>query len=620
MYCKGLIAAGLCFAISCSRPPAATHRRLAIVRFENLGADPSTDWMGRAFSEVLTYGLAEAPGIYAIPSVRLHALDRTLGARPIGATGISAERAQALAAGADRIGYGTYAVAQGRLEAALTIVDTRTGKATVSMSVTVAPPNVEAAAAELARHISNRIVAFPTASQDALRDYAGALEAADADAIASRAGAAVAADPNFGPAYRMLADSKAGRGDRAGALADLDAALARAAGMPPAEQARIRLDKATLQNDTSGQLEALASLAKASPADPDVWRTYARTAQRLHAYPPAEAAFRQALAVEPDDVDAWNGLAYAAAYSGDLNGAVAALRQYRNLRPGDPNPLDSLGDAHLIEGRLREAEGFYLEAATKNPAFLSGGDYFKAAMARLMTGDVSGADAICKQFTDFRAAAKDPAVALYQAQWNWLSGRRAAASRDLESFAAGGPPGDLAARAWTQLAIWRLVAGDRAAASRMAAKAGVQSLPAVMANFLAQPPGNAAEWTARAGRLAPRPEQGAIRDFALGYALLGAKEYAAASVVLRRMYESGEDSSDEGLPVLLAWSYLETGRDKDAAGLLAWNPIPPAGGPNPFMPFYFPRLFLLRADAAAKAGRKDEEEANRRIYRQLSSE
>ena len=60
----GLAAPLLFFLLlsGCTRQsPAPRVERIAILRFENLGADVSGDWMGRAFSELITAELAGAP-------------------------------------------------------------------------------------------------------------------------------------------------------------------------------------------------------------------------------------------------------------------------------------------------------------------------------------------------------------------------------------------------------------------------------------------------------------------------------------------------------------------------------------------------------------------------------
>src|SRR2546430_300317 len=94
---SALLAVALLSVLSCAKKPAVSGtERIAVLRFENLGSDPSTSWMGRAFSEVI------AAELQALPSTRLHAYDRLLGVRPVSAPGISTESTEALLAGATR--------------------------------------------------------------------------------------------------------------------------------------------------------------------------------------------------------------------------------------------------------------------------------------------------------------------------------------------------------------------------------------------------------------------------------------------------------------------------------------------------------------------------------------
>ena len=156
------------------------------------------------------------------------------------------------------------------------------------------------------------------------------------------------------------------------------------------ERARIELEAANLRNDAAARERALVALVKLDPEDTDAWRTLGGFAMNRHEYSQSVQAYQKALAAEPEDAGDWNSLAYAAAYAGDSSATVNALARYRTLRPADANPLDSLGDVNLLSGHLREAEGFYLEAARKDPAFLNGGDLFKAAIRRtISTGSMS---------------------------------------------------------------------------------------------------------------------------------------------------------------------------------------------------------------------------------------
>jgi tetratricopeptide (TPR) repeat protein len=615
--------------VSCTRQPASPAlQRLAVLRFENLSSQAAADWVGRALQEILDTELAGAPELYAIPSSQLLAMDRALGARPAAAPGISAGQAAALSLGATRIGYGSYAIRNGRLEARLSLADPRTGKIVASLTAQADGGDVLAVAAALARQISPRASGYATRSQPALHAYIDALEAAGPAEAASRAEAALDADPGFGPAARLLAGLRVEHGDRAGALDCLNRALASVSLMPVAEQARLRLDVATLGNQAAARQaltarqEAFAAVAAAEPANPEAWLELGNFAFARRDYGAAQAAFRKAAELDPNQPAALNQGAYAAAFGGHVDEAVAALRRYQALRPSDPNPLDSLGDVQLLAGHPREAEAFYVQAAKQDPHFQNGGDWLKAAMARLMTGDRAGADALSENYVQARFAAQNPAVDLYRAQWRFLSGRRREGYRDLEAMArreGNGPARALAAEAHAQLAIWSLYMGDRAAA-RMHAQAAVGTgQAAALAAFLTEPPASPAEWSARAEKLAARPEQAGMRDFALGQALLLGKQFDAALPVLRRAYENAAPTDPE-VPVLLAWAYLETGQAASAAPLLDHNPIPQPAGIDAFAACCFPRLFFLRGQAAEKQGRTDAAQANYKLFLELSGD
>ncbi|MBZ5623615.1 MAG: hypothetical protein LAQ69_33560 [Acidobacteriia bacterium] len=614
-------------AFACNRQSARSQtERIAILRFENLGSDAGSDWRGRAFSEIITTELMGSPDADPIPSNRMHTFDATFGARPVSAPGISTERVLALAAGASRIGYGDYAIRDGLLQAQLTIEDPRTGKMIQVVASSAASGEVIAAASGLARRISRLTGAYGTRNAQTVKAWIEALESGDAARTREYLEEAISADPDFGPPYRLLAQWKAQHQDRAGGLSLLEQALARGSRIPEVERARMEVEAANLRDDLAGRQRALAALAKLEPRDAPTWRSLGDTALSRRDYRVSVQAFQRALEVEPGDTSAWNQLGYAAAYAGDLSTALDALRRYQTLRPADANPLDSQGDVNLLAGRLREAEGLYFEAAKKSPGFPNTPELYKAAMARLMTGDVAGADGLARQYADARRAAHDPVAEYFEAQWWWVSGRRKHGYQQLAAFARGaesGPLKEMASRAYAELAIWSLVLGDRAAAEQMVQKsvpiAGPPSAALVLlARFLSQPPASSTEWAARAERLFPNANQNAIREASLAYALLLAREFQPASLLLKQMYERAGPSSDESVPVLLAWGWLDTGHATEAAPLLRWNPIPQLTGPSPFVSFNFPRLYYLRGLAAEKDGKPDDARANYQLFLKLS--
>jgi Flp pilus assembly protein TadD len=496
------------------------------------------------------------------------------------------------------------------------------------VSATAPSNDVVGAASELVRQIAGPSTPEPYFPKDAraLEAWVSALESRDPAMVVQDLERVIATDPDFGPPYRMLAERKAQSRDRDGALALLDTALARGNRMPEAERAHLEFEAASLRNDEVTKQRALLTLVKLEPRDPIAWRGLAETAKARRDYSSAVQSFRKVVELEPEDGSAWNELGYAAAYAGDFNTAVSALRRYQAVRPSDADPIDSLGDVNLLAGRLREAEELYVQAARKDPNFPVSAEMFKAAMARLMTGDVAGADALSKQYADAREAAHDALVETYRAEWSWLSGRRKAGVERLAAFARGaenGPLREAASRCYGELAVWALMLGDRAAADESSRKAvalagSSNNGMAVVARFLAQPPATASEWAARIEQLFPNSPTNPVRGFALAYALLLSKEFAPASLVLKPIYEHNGGDADVSVPFLLAWTWLETGHNREADPLLRWNPVPPLTGPGALLSFHFPRVFYLRGVAAEKDGKLDEARKNYRLFLQLS--
>jgi tetratricopeptide (TPR) repeat protein len=600
------------FLTGCIRQPAGTWvERLAVLRLENLSGDASLGWVGRALSEIVASEIPAAGQPRVISSAGIHALDRALGVRPISAPGISAESSQALAAGATLLAYGDYTVRNGKLEVRLTIEDARTFKATKAIVVACPAGDALGCGNALARRISSQTVPYGTRNPQALEAYMRALESSDAAVMEVGLGVAIAADPDFVAPYRLLAQVKAQRQDRTGAAAALDQALARGNAIPELERARLELESAELTGNPDTRQSALSKLVKLDTGDSNTWRALGDSLMNRHQFRQAQESYRKASDLEPEDIALLNSIGYAAGQAGDLDAAASALRRYAALRPNEANPLDSMGDVHLAAARLADAENFYLQAAKKDPHFENNGPLFKAALARLLTGDAPGANVLAERYLAARVEAKDPIVDYRRAQWTWISGRRKAAAQQMGTFALAneaGPLRDIAARAYAELAIWSLESGDREGAVRLSQKALSIAGPASAANalvakFLASPAAGSSEWAVRAEQQFPGPAQSALKNFALAYALLLNQQFQPAGLLLRQMWEAGSPTADEGLPVMLAWCDLQTGRVKDAAPLLASNPIPSANGLTPYTSFYIPRLLYLRGLLAEKEGR-----------------
>jgi len=633
VYCRSRGVLWVSFAVlaltSCVRQPAASKsERIAILRFENLSPDGSLSWMGRAFSEVIASQLAAVPLIPALSSVRLHSYDRLLGTHPVSAPGISAESTQAILAGATRAVYGEYTVRNNKLEASVTIEDLRTHHMLGAFTVSAPAGDVLGAANEIAHQIDSKAASYPTRSGAALSAYIRALESTDAALMEQSLPLAIQADPDFAAPYRLLAQERVQRGDRAGASAIIEQALARGERIPALERARLQVQAAEISLDPKARETALLQMVKLDSADPVAWRALGETAMSRHEFRQAMEGLQKAAELEPGDAGTWNLLGYAATYAGDLAAGTNAVRRYQALAPNGANPLDSLGDIHLASGKLEEANKFYAEAFQKDPNFLNQGDLLKGAIARLFAGDLASADREANRYLDARAQAKDPLLEFRRSQWMWLTGRRKEAYQRLQAFAAATentPLRDGSSHADAQLSLWSLILGDRTAAQQLAAKSVRIASPAargngIVAGFLAMPPASASEWSVRAEQAFGGPQQTSIRNFALSYALLVNSEFKPAQLLLKQSWEGGGPVVDEGLPVVLAWSLLEDGKAQEAAPLLRFNPVANANGLTPYATFYLPRIFYLRGLLAEKEGRTSDAAAEYKRFLTLSGD
>jgi tetratricopeptide (TPR) repeat protein len=303
-------------------------------------------------------------------------------------------------------------------------------------------------------------------------------------------------------------------------------------------------------------------------------------------YSDAVRSFEAATKLAGDDPGIWNQLGYAYAFAQDLAGARRALQTYqRALGPGDVNGLDSLGEVSFYLGDFTGAEKYFLEANAKNPAALGGGELSKAAEARLMTGDLPGADGLFQRYLAATQAAQRELAVYRQAQWEFLTGRRQAGVQRLEQILAK-LPGEGPAVGACQLSIWKLQMGDSKGAVTMADQAVRSAQSPPVRNMSAM---------CRAVAEGSRADSGSPLANASG--LMLARKYAEALPLIEKIYGETNPSFDGQVRTLLAWAYVENGRPGDAKKLVALYPIPLSAGDPLFASLIFPRFLQLRGVA-----------------------
>lgn len=601
MSCRPVLLLAVVLA-GCSEPAKTPFERVAIPPFENVSGDPRLDWMSRGLAELALAGMSGSPTVHPLTPV---------------------SQREAPASRPTHILHGYFTLYRGNLRIQAFLEDARTSRIVASASAEgpfekgILPP-----ANAILRNLGRGARPFSTSDPAALKAYINALNAPDPAAAQENFERAVRIDPDFGAAYVSWAQSLLARGDPAAARNVVAAGRDRPRLAGAIERARLDLLWAVLAGDRPGQTRALGTLARLMPADAGVFEALASSHLLAHQYPAAVAAYRDAAERDPANPALLNMMGYAQSYAGDFAGAVESLRRYRGLRPGEANPEDSLGDVHFAFGRFTEAEKHYLEAYRKSPHFLQGAGLYKAAMARLMTGGIQGADELFRKFAEHRRGAGDPQIEIRQAQWEYASGRRKQAIARLEALTKYRH--DAAPRAWAQLAVWRLEAGDLERARRDARRAEAAAadppsrLLARVCAFLTQPPAAPAAWEERAARAFSDSAGSALRRTALAYALLFSRHFAEAARLLREIREATPPSSPEPAGILLGWALLES--RQDPGDLLRPFPPPDARSDQTFACLSFPRLLALRARWLTQKGRRDEAQANYSMFLKLAGD
>jgi len=554
----------------CARRQASGVERLGVMPIENLSSNAQLDWRSRAAAAVVVYDLAGAKNIFA------NQVDSLSGAQSMQAS---------------RLLEGYFFERNGRIGVRATLEDL--GRARVAESF-----EMDGAASagflplmnELARRLSSDARVFGTSNENAFRFYGEALAARDSKAVEQALQQATEADPRFAAGYVDQAKMLAQTGDRERMRQVVQAG--QGARLDPIDKADLEYVAATASGDPSDRMKALELLTAATPANANIFMELGGMRFARRQFQRAAMEYRAAAHLDPNEPRTWNELGYALAWAKDLSGAREALAQYQKLAPGDANALDSQGEVSYLGGDFKSADEYFERAAAKNPSEL-----LKAAQARLMLGDLQGADGLF-----LKHLGPGESGQIQMAQWEFLTGRGTAAVPRMEKLAAG-LNGDLQSVAFSQLAIWKLEAGDRTAAADLANQAAAR----------AQGP-FAREMSAACRYFASGTAPGSGTTLTDAYALLFAKKYREALPLLQAIYGAINPSADGQVRTLLAWAYVEIGAIDQATPLLDLYPLPLSSGNPLFASLVFPRYLFLRGVVLEKAGKRDEARKSFELY------
>jgi tetratricopeptide (TPR) repeat protein len=582
----------------CSRQPTPVVERLAVVPFENLTGDASLDWVGPVLAEAVAEQLTGSAAIQPNTFTRLS--DATV------ARGTVALR-------------GYFILASGRLRLVASREKLSDGKVIATDTLEGAVPDgVLGIADAMARRVDSGARVPDTRSAEALRALLEGKAAPDPATALPAFARAVSADPDFGPAYVAWAQVLLARGDASGLRAVLEKARARGDRIKEVRRAELAVIGAAVEPDRTAKTQALTALARLMPADAELLARLAAEEIVAHRYAAAAALYRKATALDPLNGGFWNQLGYSEARLRNLSAARAALAEYQHIAPQEANPLDSTGDVHFYLGAFADAAGYYLQAYEKDPSFLGSATVYKAARARLMTGDVAAADELFRRYQEARRKAGDRLSDYASAQWLYLAGRRGEAMARMRTLAvpaaaaSDAASSELAALAQVQLSAWAVAEGNLDEARRLAegvlgrSQSPMARTTAVLAMILSGSP------------IAARLPEGSLKTLGVSCRLLLSKQYTEAEKLLTVLAAETDPLAQEQVNILLAWALVDSGRAREAGPLLEVYGVPQPGIEAPFGFLTFPRVFLLKAEVLSAQGRGKEAAQMRELYRKLS--
>ena len=382
---------------SCSRRAAPGLIREVLLTFDNLTGDASLDWMAQAAPRMLERDLTGLP--------------KTI---PLTATAVR----EAYLDHATRMVHGYFERRSGKLHFEIEVEDAEGHRMIQTISEDGEFPDAMNRAAK------------------SLDPAAGTFPATPAAATAWGQGQyerAVTLDPDFALAWlgwveQTAASASPARANEAREIAERG--LAKPGLRSPIDRARLELAAATLRQDDAARIAASQKVVALVPADPSLLGSLAEMEMNARRFADAARDYQAFILADPANVNTRNLLGYAQAFAGDLDGARKSFEEYGRQPGQSVNSMDSLGEALFVNGKFDQAERSFLDAYQKDPSFLQGAPLWKAAHARWLAGELSGADQLAaadklmERYWQDRAKAHDPLLTWRRANWLYETGRR----------------------------------------------------------------------------------------------------------------------------------------------------------------------------------------------------
>ena len=348
---------------------------IAVLPFRYTGDDPTRQYLGTLVTDGLIAGLRPAPGLTIAPYANVREIKDTdsipLIVRELGVQwiirGTVAARDQNTEITPEVIGQDGVTVWKETLTGRpVTTVDDAKKKILRALHLSetaskeieqVRTPNVEAYRKYLEARNRHKGWDVEGNLDDAIRLYREALDN-DPDFAAARAGLAIALLNQF--------DQKR----EASLLSSANEEAQRALGLDP-NLPEALIAYGMVHAESGNSIEARDAFTKAmelAPGDDSACRSLAEMYSLLGRNQEAEAMYKQAVALRPSFWRNHYALGtFAWQYAGDLDAARVHLEKAVELHPEGYAPLVMMGNLHLTQGRLDEAERYFRKALERTP-------------------------------------------------------------------------------------------------------------------------------------------------------------------------------------------------------------------------------------------------------------
>jgi tetratricopeptide (TPR) repeat protein/tRNA A-37 threonylcarbamoyl transferase component Bud32 len=274
-------------AVSAPVVAPSTSVSLAILPFRNATGDPSLDWLGLSFAEMVRSELGQSSHLRTIPSERLQQVLRDLRISPDASFEPTTLRRLAEFSSSDTVLWGQFLKFGAEIRFDATLEDVKGGRAIPLKAQALNEALLLGTVTDVA-HMVRQALAFPpdiiaalqatalkpsSQSLAAIRFYNEGMqltrEGKRADAL-KRFEAATAEDPEFALAYSRLGQAHAALGYDNEAEQFSRKAIELSDTLPAREQYLIQASHARVVNDVPKAIESYVNLLKAAPDDAQV--------------------------------------------------------------------------------------------------------------------------------------------------------------------------------------------------------------------------------------------------------------------------------------------------------------------------------------------------------------